>query len=143
MLRVHIHTRRKYVYVRAAGSKGRARWLHYFHYDVLQVRGRSSDDAKRLGATQNAMHFHRVGEDRFVTLSRCNYTSSGECKPGSTSERAESGRRGRTHTRRWTRQCVSLIIPAIIINCSDPRHADEIASQERAVKYGNSTEPED
>lgn len=36
-----------------------------------------------------------------------------------------------------------LIIPVIIINCSDPRHADEIASQERAVKYGSCSEPGD
>lgn len=36
-----------------------------------------------------------------------------------------------------------LIIPVIIINCSDPRHADEIASQERAVKYGSSSGPGD
>lgn len=89
---------------------------------------------------RKATRFHRADGNRFVTLSRCNYTS-GKCarvcarvhanersrvSMPRTNERTNVRTRTRTHADASIRQYASLIIPVIIINCSDPRHADEI-----------------
>lgn len=135
--------------------KGRARWLHYFHCVYKSAAGaalaRSSDDAVDA-RRRRATRFHRADGNRFVTLSRCNYTS-GECarmcarvhvrRTGPSQHAAYEWTNARTHTharrRQSIRQYASLIIPVIIINCSDPRHADEIGIDLRNAQWSMRT----